>query len=146
MIDRLRQPGGRLGTLSLVSALLLGAIGIAGVITMLVVLPMDSDFWSDKDSDLVIAAALFAVTALGGLGVWATANVTRWVISSYVLANEAQVKRGILLSFISAMLQSLVAIAFEGVVCVLMAQRRPDVLSIPPLTRDFATSAYQLIE
>ncbi|MBN9305781.1 MULTISPECIES: DUF1007 family protein [unclassified Devosia] len=34
------------------------------------------------------------------------------VVSSYVLANEAQVRRGILLSFIAAMLQSLVAIGF----------------------------------
>jgi ABC-type nickel/cobalt efflux system permease component RcnA/ABC-type uncharacterized transport system substrate-binding protein len=34
------------------------------------------------------------------------------VISSYVLANEAQVRRGVWLSFLSAMLQSLVAIAF----------------------------------
>ena len=34
----------------------------------------------------------------------------------------------------------------EDVVCVLMTQRRPDVLAIPPLTRDFATSVYQLIE
>lgn len=34
------------------------------------------------------------------------------VISSYVLANEAQVRRGVLLSFLSAMLQSLVAIGF----------------------------------
>ncbi len=34
------------------------------------------------------------------------------VISSYMLANEAQVRRGILLSFVSAMLQSLVAIGF----------------------------------
>lgn len=68
MIDRLRQPGGRLGTLSLVSALLLGAIGIAGVITMLVTLVSGSDWWSDKDSDLVIAAVFFAITALGGLG------------------------------------------------------------------------------
>jgi nickel/cobalt exporter len=34
------------------------------------------------------------------------------VISSYVLANEAQVRRGVLLSFISAMLQSVVAIGF----------------------------------
>jgi nickel/cobalt exporter len=34
------------------------------------------------------------------------------VISSYVLANEAQVKRGIWLSFLSAMLQSAVAIGF----------------------------------
>jgi nickel/cobalt exporter len=34
------------------------------------------------------------------------------VISSYVLANEQQLRRGVLLSFISAMLQSVVAIAF----------------------------------
>jgi nickel/cobalt exporter len=34
------------------------------------------------------------------------------VISSYVLANEAQMRRGVLLSFLAAMLQSLVAIAF----------------------------------
>ena len=34
------------------------------------------------------------------------------VISSYVLANEAQIRRGVLLSFLAAMLQSLVAIAF----------------------------------
>ncbi|WP_299747453.1 DUF1007 family protein [Devosia sp.] len=34
------------------------------------------------------------------------------VISSYVLANDTQVRRGILLSFISAMIQSLVAVVF----------------------------------
>ena len=34
------------------------------------------------------------------------------VISSYVLANEAQMRRGVMLSFLSAMLQSLVAIGF----------------------------------
>lgn len=34
----------------------------------------------------------------------------------------------------------------EGLVCVLMTQRRPDALAIPPLTRDFTTSVYQLIE
>ena len=34
------------------------------------------------------------------------------VISSYVLANERQVRRGIALSFAAAMLQSLVAIVF----------------------------------
>ena len=34
------------------------------------------------------------------------------VISSYVLANEAQMRRGVLLSFLAAMLQSLVAIGF----------------------------------
>lgn len=34
------------------------------------------------------------------------------VISSYVLANETQVRRGVVLSFISAMIQSVVAVAF----------------------------------
>ena len=34
----------------------------------------------------------------------------------------------------------------EDLVCVLMTQRRPDALAIPPLTRDFATSVYQLLE
>jgi CubicO group peptidase (beta-lactamase class C family) len=34
----------------------------------------------------------------------------------------------------------------DDMVCVLMTQRRPDVLAIPPLTRDFATAAYQLVE
>jgi ABC-type nickel/cobalt efflux system permease component RcnA/ABC-type uncharacterized transport system substrate-binding protein len=34
------------------------------------------------------------------------------VVSSYVLANEAQMRRGIVLSFLAAMLQSLVAIGF----------------------------------
>lgn len=34
----------------------------------------------------------------------------------------------------------------EALVCVLMTQRCPDVLAIPPLTRDFQTSVYQLIE
>lgn len=34
----------------------------------------------------------------------------------------------------------------EGLVLVLMTQRRPDVLDIPALTRDFWTAAYQLID
>src|SRR5690606_35750655 len=37
------------------------------------------------------------------------------IISSYVLANEHQLKRGILLSFLSAMLQSVVAVVFIGI-------------------------------
>ncbi|MDO8358952.1 MAG: nickel/cobalt transporter, partial [Devosia sp.] len=40
------------------------------------------------------------------------------VISSYVLANEAQMRRGVLLSFLSAMLQSLVAIGFVVVAAI----------------------------
>jgi nickel/cobalt exporter len=42
------------------------------------------------------------------------------VISSYVLANEAQVRRGVTLSFLSAMLQSLVAIVFVLVAALLL--------------------------
>jgi ABC-type nickel/cobalt efflux system permease component RcnA/ABC-type uncharacterized transport system substrate-binding protein len=42
------------------------------------------------------------------------------VVSSYVLANEAQVRRGIWLSFLSAMLQSLVAVAFVLVASLLL--------------------------
>jgi CubicO group peptidase (beta-lactamase class C family) len=34
----------------------------------------------------------------------------------------------------------------EHVVGVLMIQRRPDKLSLPPITQDFWTSVYQLIE
>jgi CubicO group peptidase (beta-lactamase class C family) len=34
----------------------------------------------------------------------------------------------------------------EGLVGVLMVQRRPDQLALPPVTRDFWTAAYQLIE
>jgi nickel/cobalt exporter len=37
------------------------------------------------------------------------------VISSYVLANEQQLRRGVALSFLSAMLQSVVAVVFIGV-------------------------------
>jgi hypothetical protein len=35
---------------------------------MLVALPTDSDFWSDKDSDKVGALVLFAITAAGAAG------------------------------------------------------------------------------
>ncbi len=42
------------------------------------------------------------------------------VISSYVLASERQVKQGILLSFVSAMLQSIVAIGFILVAALLL--------------------------
>jgi ABC-type nickel/cobalt efflux system permease component RcnA/ABC-type uncharacterized transport system substrate-binding protein len=43
------------------------------------------------------------------------------VISSYMLANEAQVKRGIWLSFVSAMLQSVVAIVFVVIAASLLS-------------------------
>jgi hypothetical protein len=68
MIERLRQPGGRLGTLSLASAITLAVIGILGMLAMLVALPSESDFWSDQDSDKVAALVLFAITTAGAAG------------------------------------------------------------------------------
>ena len=46
------------------------------------------------------------------------------VISSYVIANEAQVRRGILLSFMSAMMQSLVAIGFVLIAAVVLGSHQ----------------------
>ena len=78
-----------------------------------------------KDFYLELTVALAALKAdwtafwlLGGLsflyGIFHAAGPGhgKVVISAYLLAHEAQVKRGILLSFVSAMLQSLVAIGF----------------------------------
>lgn len=68
MIERLRQPGGTLGTLSLVSALVLAVLGAAGVVSLLVALVADSDFWSDTTSDNVIGLVFFAVVFAGAVG------------------------------------------------------------------------------
>ena len=68
MIERLRKPGGTLGNLSLSSAAVLAIFGAAGVLAMLVSLIAGSDFWSDKDSDKVIALVLFALSFAGAVG------------------------------------------------------------------------------
>jgi hypothetical protein len=68
MIERLRQPGGRLGTLSVASAITLAVIGILGMLLMLFALTSDANIWSDRDSDKVIALVLFAITAAGAAG------------------------------------------------------------------------------
>ncbi|HEY7160755.1 MAG TPA: serine hydrolase, partial [Acidobacteriota bacterium] len=34
----------------------------------------------------------------------------------------------------------------ENLIGILLTQRRPDILAIPPVTRDFWTSVYQLID
>ncbi len=50
------------------------------------------------------------------------------VISSYLVANEETWRRGIVLSFASAMLQAIVAVAIVGIAAVLLQRdRRPDV-------------------
>ena len=68
MIERLRKPGGRLGTLSLTSAAILAIVGVLGVLSLLVALIAGSDFWSDSDSDKVVGMIFFAVAFLGAVG------------------------------------------------------------------------------
>ena len=54
-------------------------------------------FRSARDADPFTAGTareltfVAVITALGGLGVWAAARVTRWVLSSYVLASGNEV-------------------------------------------------------
>ena len=68
MIARLRHPGGRLGTATVICAVGLAVLGLAGAIAMLVTLPGDSTFWSEKDSDKVAGLVCFSLSALGALG------------------------------------------------------------------------------
>lgn len=70
MIERLRKPGGTLGTLSVVSAFSLAAIGAAGIVAMLVSLATGADFWSDNTRDLLMAMLFFALTLGGAVGFW----------------------------------------------------------------------------
>lgn len=68
MWERLREPGGTLGRLSLASAVTLAAVGVVGAIALLVSLATGSDFWSDATSDKVIGLVFFVLTAVGALG------------------------------------------------------------------------------
>lgn len=68
MIDRLRQPGGTLGALSLIAALVLGVLGVAGVVTLCIAAGMGSDFWSDDQSAQLISAIMFGFIADGAVG------------------------------------------------------------------------------
>ncbi|MGH3458608.1 hypothetical protein [Aeromicrobium sp.] len=68
MIERLKKPGGNLGTLSLISTFVLGLIGTAGVVSMLVSLANGSDFWSDARNDKLIGLVFFALVLLGAVG------------------------------------------------------------------------------
>jgi hypothetical protein len=91
MLERVRQPGGRLGKFSETSAVALGVIGIAGVLAMLAGLVSGSDFWSDNSSDMVIALVLFALTAAGAVGFvledrWPWAGAALSVVGGLALA------------------------------------------------------------
>lgn len=68
LMQRLRKPGGTLGTLSLASAITLAVVGIAGVVAMVIGLISGSDFWSDQDSDMWIAMVFFALGVIGAYG------------------------------------------------------------------------------
>jgi hypothetical protein len=68
MWERLRQPGGTLGGLSLASAVTLAVVGVIGAIALLVSLATGSDFWSDTTSDKVVGLVLFVLTAAGAVG------------------------------------------------------------------------------
>ena len=70
MIERLRKPGGTLGTLSVVSAFSLAAIGVAGIVAMLVSLATGADFWSDNTTDLLVSLLFFAIAFAGAVGFW----------------------------------------------------------------------------
>src|SRR4051812_5990358 len=65
----LKTPGGKLGTLSVVATYLLGIVGLIGCVTLLITVALGSnDFWSDRESDKVIGAVLFALMLLGAVG------------------------------------------------------------------------------
>jgi hypothetical protein len=68
MLDRLRQPGGTLGRLSLTAALVLGVLGVAGLVTLSIAAAVGSDFWSDNRSEQLVSAVMFGFIADGAVG------------------------------------------------------------------------------
>ncbi len=68
MIERLRHPGGRLGTWSVVCAGALALIGGLLAAALLVRLATGGSFWSDNDGDVVIGIAFGALGVMGAAG------------------------------------------------------------------------------
>jgi ABC-type nickel/cobalt efflux system permease component RcnA len=64
------------------------------------------------------------------------------VISSYMIANETELKRGVMLSFLSSLLQGLVAILLIGAVYLLL---RGTAISMTDATRSLEIASYALI-
>lgn len=64
------------------------------------------------------------------------------VISSYMLANEIELKRGVLLSFLSSLLQGVVAILLVGAAYLLL---RGTAISMTEATHALETASYALI-
>ena len=68
LMQRLRKPGGRLGTLSVASAAILGVVGLVGAVAMILSLAADLDFWADDNGDRFVSLVLFVVVVLGAVG------------------------------------------------------------------------------
>jgi hypothetical protein len=68
MLTRLRQPGGRLGQLSVVAFLVLGILGVVGLVSLCIAAAVGSDFWSDNRSAQLISAVMFGFIADGAIG------------------------------------------------------------------------------
>jgi hypothetical protein len=68
MMERLRKPGGILGTLSVLSAFTLALLGAVGAVAMLLSLALGSDFWSDSSGDKVVSLVFFLLTLTGAGG------------------------------------------------------------------------------
>jgi hypothetical protein len=68
LMQRLRKPGGRLGTLSLVSAAILGVVGLVGAVAMILSLVADLDFWADDNGGRFASLVFFLVMMLGAVG------------------------------------------------------------------------------
>ena len=68
MIRRLRRPGGRLGTWTVVCAVGLGLIGAVLAALLLLRLVNGGTFWSDNDSDVIIGLVCGALGVAGAVG------------------------------------------------------------------------------
>ncbi|MDX3927713.1 MAG: nickel/cobalt transporter [Shinella sp.] len=90
------------------------------------------------------SAALTLVGLSFGYGVFHAAGPGhgKAVISSYMLANEVELKRGVLLSFLSSLLQGLVAILVVGAAYLVL---RGTTVSMTDATRALEVASYALI-
>jgi hypothetical protein len=67
MIERLRRPGGTLGSLTVGAAAILAIVGAVGLVLALVSLA-GADIWADDAADNLISAVLFLLTLAGAYG------------------------------------------------------------------------------
>lgn len=75
-----------------------------------------------SENPLAAAATLIAIAFAYGVLHAAGPGHGKAIISSYVLANEETVRRGIALSFLAALFQALSAIAFVGILAIVLSQ------------------------